>query len=51
VFIVITFAATQIGRSVAMIPDYSKAKAAATRIFNLIKSDDPIDDQGIVLVS
>jgi hypothetical protein len=42
-----------VGRSIAMIPDYSKAKAAALRIMKLHKMEseiDPNDESGIILV-
>ncbi|UJR08520.1 hypothetical protein I4U23_012783 [Adineta vaga] len=41
-----------VGRSLAMMPDYSKAKAAALRIINLHKRSsliDPNDESGIIL--
>ncbi|CAF1189276.1 unnamed protein product [Adineta ricciae] len=37
IFIVITFAATAVGQSISMMPQYSKARSAALRIFSLIK--------------
>ena len=42
-----------IGRALAMIPDYSKAKNAAVRILQLLKRKsqiDPHDESGIILV-
>ncbi len=42
-----------VGRSLAMIPDYSKAKQAALRIMRLNKRQSPIDphdESGIILV-
>jgi hypothetical protein len=42
-----------VGRSMGMIPDYSKAKLAALRIIRLNKKQsqiDPHDDSGIILV-
>ena len=53
VFVVITFAMLAVGRSMGMIPDYSKAKMAAIRIIRLNKKlsqIDPHDDSGIILV-
>ena len=53
VFGVITFAMITVGRSMAMIPDYSKGKMAALRIIRLHKRQsqiNPQDDSGIVLV-
>ncbi len=53
VFVVITFAMISVGRSMAMIPDYSKAKQAALRIMQLNKRQsqiDPHDESGIILV-
>ncbi|CAF0788245.1 unnamed protein product [Adineta ricciae] len=52
VFGVITFAMITVGRSMAMIPDYSKGKMAALRIIRLHKRQsqiNPQDDSGIVL--
>ncbi len=43
-----------IGRALAMIPDYSKAKRAAIRILQLLERKsqiDPHDESGIILVS
>jgi ABC-type multidrug transport system fused ATPase/permease subunit len=43
-----------VGRSMAMIPDYSKAKIAALRIMELSKRQsqiDPNDESGLILVS
>jgi ABC-type multidrug transport system fused ATPase/permease subunit len=43
-----------VGRSMAMIPDYSKAKIAALRIMELNKRQskiDPNDESGLILVS
>jgi hypothetical protein len=42
-----------IGRSMAMVPDYSKAKTAALRIMKLHKREskiNPNDESGIILV-
>ncbi len=42
-----------VGRSMAMIPDYSKAKRAALRIIRLNKRQskiNPHDESGIILV-
>ena len=42
-----------VGRSMAMIPDYSKAKQAAVRIIRLNKRQsqiNPHDESGIILV-
>ena len=53
VFAVITFAMLSVGRSMAMIPDYSKAKTAALRILRLTKRQseiNPHDESGIILV-
>ncbi len=53
VFAVITFAMMSVGRSMAMIPDYSKAKRAALRIMRLNKRQsqiNPHDESGIILV-
>lgn len=53
VFAVITFAMLAVGRSMALIPDYSKAQKAALRIIKLNKREseiDPHDETGIVLV-
>jgi len=52
VFAVITFAMLAVGRSMAMIPDYSKGKKAALRIIKLNKRQsqiDPHDSSGIIL--
>ncbi|CAF1371247.1 unnamed protein product, partial [Didymodactylos carnosus] len=43
VFIVIHFASTATGRSIAMMPDYSKAKLATRRITRLVKGKSVID--------
>ncbi|CAF2623577.1 unnamed protein product [Rotaria sp. Silwood2] len=51
-FAVITFAMMTIGRSMAMIPGYAKAKTAALRIMRLNKRQsqiDPHDGSGIIL--
>ena len=48
------YAMTTVGRALALIPDYSKAKAAAIRILRLSNeksSIDPTDPSGIILVS
>jgi hypothetical protein len=53
VFAVITFAMLTVGRSMSMIPGYSKAKMAAIRIIRLNKKQsqvNPHDDSGIILV-
>jgi len=53
VFVVITFAMISVGRSMAMIPDYSKGKQAALRIIRLNKRQsqiNPHDESGIILV-
>ena len=53
VFVVIVFAMMAVGRAIAMIPDYSKGKAAAIRIMRLNKRQsliDPSDQSGIILV-
>lgn len=47
------FAMISIGRALAMIPDYSKAKSAAKRIIKLLERKsqiDPHNESGIVLV-
>ena len=52
-FAVITFAMMAVGRSMAMIPDYSKGKMAALRIIRLNKRQsqiNPHDESGIILV-
>lgn len=52
-FVVITFAMMTIGRSLAMIPGYAKAKEAATKIMRLHNRQakiNPHDDSGIILV-
>ncbi|CAF4415630.1 unnamed protein product, partial [Adineta steineri] len=43
VFTVVTFAAMSIGRSASMVPNYSKGKASASRIFDLNKRQSKID--------
>ncbi len=53
VFSVVTFAALSIGRSAAMVPNYSKGKASAKRILELNQRPskiDPDDPSGITLV-
>ncbi len=53
VFAVITFAMMSVGRSMAMIPDFSKAKQSALRIMRLNKRQsqiNPNDESGIILV-
>ena len=53
VFSVVTFAAMSIGRSASLVPNYSKGKASAMRIFELQKREskiDPDDPSGIKLV-
>ncbi|CAF3938442.1 unnamed protein product [Rotaria sordida] len=52
VFIVITFAMITVGRSMAMIPGYAKAKNAASRIMRLNDRQseiNPHDESGIIL--
>ncbi|CAF4190129.1 unnamed protein product [Rotaria magnacalcarata] len=52
IFVVITFAMITIGRSMAMIPGYAKAKQAALRIMKLNQRQskiNPHDDSGIIL--
>ncbi|CAF3842426.1 unnamed protein product, partial [Rotaria sp. Silwood1] len=52
VFAVITFAMMTVGRSMAMIPGYSKAQQAALRIMKLNKRQsqiNPYDESGIIL--
>ena len=54
VFVVITFAMMSVGRTMSMMSDYSKAKAAALRIIGLdkrVSEINPHDDSGIILVS
>jgi ABC-type multidrug transport system fused ATPase/permease subunit len=54
VFSVVTFAAMSVGRSASMVPNYSKGKASAIRIFALQKRQsaiDPQDPSGIKLVT
>ena len=53
VFVVITLAMMAVGRSMAMIPDYSRAKQAALRIIQLNKRKsqiNPHNKTGITLV-
>ena len=53
VFTVLTFAAMSVGRSVSMVPNYSKGKESAQRILDLNKREskiDPDDPSGIILV-
>jgi hypothetical protein len=53
VYSVISMTIFSVGRCVAIIPDYSKAKAAALRIMKLNKREskiDPHDESGIILV-
>lgn len=53
VFAVITFASMSIGRSASMVPNYSKGKASAKRIFELNQRQskiDPENSSGIKLV-
>jgi hypothetical protein len=48
-----SMAINSVGRCMAIIPDYSKAKAAALRIMKLHKREskiDPNDESGIILV-
>jgi hypothetical protein len=50
---VITFAMMSVGRSMAMVPDYMKAKEAALRIMRLNNRQsqiNPHDESGIILV-
>ncbi|CAF3793980.1 unnamed protein product [Rotaria sordida] len=52
VYAVITFTMVQIGYSMALIPDYSKAKKAALRIMRLNRRQsqiNPYDESGIIL--
>ncbi|CAF1034859.1 unnamed protein product [Adineta steineri] len=52
IFVVITFAMVAIGRSVALLPDYSKARQSALRILKLHKRQskiNPQDESGIIL--
>jgi hypothetical protein len=54
VFSVITFAALTIGRTASIVPNYSKGKESAKRIFELNKRQskiDPEDSSGIKLVN
>ncbi len=49
----VIFAMMSVGRSMAMIPDYSKAKQSALRIMRLNKRQsqiNPNDESGIILV-
>jgi hypothetical protein len=53
VFNVISLSIFVVGRSMAMVPDYSKAKIAALRIMKLNKREsriNPNDESGIILV-
>ena len=53
VFSVVTFASMSIGRSASMVPNYSKGKASAKRIFDLnnrLSKIDPDNPSGIKLV-
>jgi hypothetical protein len=53
IFAVITFASMSIGRSASMVPNYSKGKASAKRIFELNQRQskiDPENSSGIKLV-
>ncbi len=53
-FSVVSTCMLSLGRSMAMIPDYSKAKTAALRIMALHKRQsqiNPNDESGIILVS
>ncbi len=53
VFAVITFASTTLGRSASMVPNYSKGKQSAKRIFQLNSRQskiDPNNPSGIKLV-
>ncbi len=52
-FSVVSFGIFAVGRCIAMIPDYTKAKAAALRIMKLhgrVSKIDPNDDSGITPV-
>jgi hypothetical protein len=54
VFAVITFASMTLGRSAAMVPNYSKGKQSAKRIFQLNNRQskiDPNNSSGIKLVN
>ncbi|CAF4896045.1 unnamed protein product [Rotaria sp. Silwood1] len=53
IFSVVTFAATSIGRTVALVPSFSKAKKAASKILKLNKQKSRIDPEscdGLILV-
>ncbi len=53
VFVVVTLTIFAVARCITLIPDYSKAKAAAIRILKLNKRQsqiDPTDESGIILV-
>jgi hypothetical protein len=53
IFAVITFGSTTLGRSAAMVPNYSKGKQSAKRIFQLNNRQskiDPNNPSGIKLV-
>ncbi len=53
VFSVVTFAAMTVGRSISMVPNYSKGKESAKRILDLNKREskiDPDNPAGITLV-
>ncbi len=53
IFAVITFASTTLGRSASMVPNYSKGKQSAKRIFQLNSRQskiDPNNPSGIKLV-
>jgi hypothetical protein len=53
IFAVITFASTTLGRSASMVPNYSKGKQSAKRIFQLNSRQskiDPHNPSGIKLV-
>ncbi len=52
-FNVVTLSIFVVGRSMAMVPDYSKAKTAALRIMKLNQREsliDPNDESGVILV-
>jgi hypothetical protein len=53
VLVAITFAMVSVGRSMAMIPDYSNAQQAALRIIRLDQRQsriNPHDESGMILV-
>ncbi len=53
ILVAMTFAMVYVGRSMAMIPDYSKAQQAALRIIRLDQRQskiNPHDESGMILV-